>query len=707
MVSRRTFLVSSGLAVGGFVIGLGTTVRPTQGKAAPTGQLDGWIHIAADDTITITLNRTEMGQGISTSLPMIVAEELEADWRSIQVQTVSTRRAYDGAITLAPATGGSASIRTLFTDLSEAGAVTRELLREAAAREWGVAVEDCTAENGQILHKQTGRTLSYGELVDKVSTETTPTVTLKQPESYRILGQPTNRLDNPRLVDGMEIFGTDFVHDDMLVGAILPCPIFGGTLASVDLEPALTIPGIVDVIEMERAVIVVADTYWRAQKAADQLAPEWEPPSGDATSTDDLWDALNNKLNEPGVVAKDDGHADSAFSQAEKIVEAIYQSPHVAQAPMEPLNATAWAHDGEVDIWLPTQLPAAVLGGIAQQFDIPMNKITVHLTAVGGGFGRRLSADYAPPAVAASLKTGRPVKVLWSREADLSEGYYRPAALCRMRAAIDNTGTPIAWHTHVANTSSAAQRSPGGLGNKPDTSALRGAADMPYAVSNLKVTNAHIVPVTPLGAWRSVAHSNNAFFVECFLDELAVETDRDPIELRRALLASRQRYLDMLDKVVEVTNWTNNLPRGHDRGFAMHNAWDTLVAMTIDVSQPSDDHIKFERVTAVVDCGIAVNPRGIEAQIEGAVVYGLTAACFGEITFKDGIAVERNYDTYRMLILGETPPIDVHIVKSSAPVGGIGESGVPPTIAACANAVSRATGKRIRRLPLTSQNLTV
>ncbi len=707
MVSRRRFLVSSGLAVGGLLVGLGSTVRPAKANEAPAGQLDSWIHIAPDDSVTITLNRTEMGQGISTALPMIIAEELEADWRTIRVQRVTTRPAYKGAITLAPATGGSASIRTLFMDLSKAGAIARELLREAAAREWGVAITECTAENGQIHHAASERMLTYGALVEKVSSEGVPEVTLKAPEVYKVLGRPMNRFDGPQLVDGSETFGIDFAVADMLVGAVLPCPIFGGTLASVDPAPALAVPGIVDVVEMDRYVLVIADKYWRAQKALDQLTPEWAPPSGNATLTDDLWPALGEKLDESGVIAKDEGDADAAFSQAEDIVEAVYRSPHVAQAPMEPLNATAWAHNGVVDIWLPTQLPAAVLGGIAQQFDVAMNKITVHLTAAGGGFGRRLSADFAPPAVAASLKTGRPVKVIYSREADLGEGFYRPAALCRMRAAIDETGTPIAWHAHLANTSGTAQRSPAGLGDKPDASALRGSADMPYAVPNFKVTNAHIVPVTPLGAWRSVDHSNNAYFVECFLDELAVESDRDPIELRRALLDGRPRYQSLLEKVIDVTSGNNTVQKGHARGFAMHDAWNTLVAMTVDVSQPSDDRIKLERVIAVVDCGIPVNPRGIEAQIEGAVVYGLTAACFGEITFQDGIAVERNYDTYRMLKLAETPPIDIHIIDSQAPVGGLGEPGVPPTIAAFANAVSRATGKRLRQLPLTSQDLTV
>jgi isoquinoline 1-oxidoreductase subunit beta len=730
-LSRRTFLVSS--ASGALVVGcaLGPTGGPMWRQFRTTGELrpSAWIRILPDSTVIFTLDRVEMGQGTMTSHAALVAEELEVDPSKLVIEAAEADRRYDNPDSQlhVQITGGSTSTRTSWQPLREAGATARELLRRGAAATWQVPVAECVAADAAIHHPRTGRTAAYGELIHAAALQSVPRVQLKPARDWKWIGKSLDRLDARPKVDGTGVYGIDVALPGMLTAVIVRPPVRGATLARVDASAARARRGVVDVVTLPQGVAVVADGYWEARTGADRLALAWHDGPAGAIDSRALVHAYEQLAGTRGPkTVRDDGdaYAATAARDGRTIVEATYHAPYLAHAPMEPQNATAWLRDGRCEVWAPTQAPGVLRFRVAEAIGFDLRDVAIHTTLIGGGFGRRLFADYAVEAAVLAQRIGRPVKVIWSREDDQENDWYRPMAVSRLRGAVER-GAITGWLHRLVTQSvlfneggdfagglvpDAAPRALRRLlaasaphlflrATIPDMTSSEGARDLPYAIPHQRVELTTADPGVPAGSWRSVGHSHTAFVVESFLDELIHAAGLDPYRARRALLAGNRRWLAVLDLAAHRAGWGTPLPPGVGRGIAVHESFDTVCAEVVEASVRGN-RVIVHRVVAAIHCGVAVNPGLVAAQVESAVIFGLSAALKQQITFQRGRVQETNFHTYRSLRMFECPVIETHIVPSTDDPTGVGEPGLPPVAPALCNAIFAATGQRIRTLPI-------
>jgi len=699
-VSRRRFLQAGAAAAGGLVIGFHLPARGRGARAAAEAVVNAWLRIAPDDSVTILVAHSEMGQGVYTSLPMIVAEELEADWNKVRAEMAPADPEYRNRMFGVQATGGSTSVRSSFDHLRQAGATAREMLRQAAAERWGVPVAECHASGGRVVHGPKGLQATYGALAEAAARLAPPAeVALKKPAQWTLIGKPTPRLDTPMKVDGSAVFGVDVKLDGLLVGTVMACPVFGGRLRTVDQAPALAVKGVRAVVPLDDAVVVVADGYWPALKGLRALAPVWDEGANAAMSSASIRAGFMAALDGPAAVAAAAGD-DAALAGAAKQVEAVYEVPFLAHATMEPMNATAHVTADGVEIWAPTQGQGPIQFAVGAALGLEPGQVKVHTTFLGGGFGRRFETDVALQAVLAAKAVGAPVKLIWSREEDIRHDFYRPAAVARLRGGLDAAGRPVAWQARLVCPSIMTRALPDYVKDGIDPSSVEGAVEMPYRIANRRTEYAMTNTGVPVGFWRSVGNSQNAFFVESFLDEIAHAAGADPLDFRLRLLDEAPRHRAVLEAAAEAAGWGSPPPPGRFRGLALHESFGSIVAEVVEISVGDGKALSVHKVACAVDCGVVVNPDTVVAQMESGIVYGLTAALFGEITLGDGRVEQGNFDGYEMLRLAQMPEIAVRIVESDAALGGIGEPSTPPIAPAVANAIFAATGERIRSLPL-------
>jgi isoquinoline 1-oxidoreductase subunit beta len=701
--SRRHFLKIGAVAGGGLLIGFHLPLANRAGVAEAAASefvLNAWIRIDADDTVTLRVASSEMGQGVYTAIPMLLAEELECDWARIKVEMAPADKAYTNPLIGQQLTGGSTAVRAFWTPLRQAGATGRELLIRAAAQTWKVKDDECRAENGAVVHKASQRKARYGELAAKAATLPVPTeVFLKEPSEFKLIGKSTARLDTPRKVNGSAVFGMDVKLPGLLTAVVARCPVFGGKLKKFDATKAKSIAGVRQVLAIQSGVAVVADSFWAAKQGRDALVLEWDEGANAKQNSAGIRTQLEQALKTPGTGARHDGDTTKAFKAATKRIEAVYEVPYLAHACMEPMNCTALVKPDSCELWVPTQGQTGAQLVASKITGLPPEKVKVNTTFLGGGFGRRSEQDFVSEAVQLAKATGAPVKLVWTREDDMQHDYYRPATLNRLSAALDKQGKPIAWRHEMAGASIFARVFPNSIKDGIDRTSVEGAANLPYAIPSLQVSWAMENGAVPVGFWRSVGSSQNAFITECFLDELAATAGKDPYEYRRALLVKHPRHLGVLELAANKAGWDKPLPSGRTRGIAVAEAFGSYCAQVAEVTVERGQ-VRVQRVVCAIDCGMVVNPDTIVAQMESGIVYGLTAALKGEITIQDGRVVQSNFHDYPLLRLDEMPEIEVHIVKSAEHPGGVGEPGTPPIAPAVANAVFAATGKPVRKLPI-------
>ncbi|MBI5442823.1 MAG: xanthine dehydrogenase family protein molybdopterin-binding subunit [Deltaproteobacteria bacterium] len=713
--SRRDFLRVGAVLGGGLIIGLRLGGAGRRAEAAGTSEgapfaPNAFLRIGRDDSITIVVGKSEMGQGVFTSLPLLVAEELEADWKRVRVRAALVDLAYDHTAFGMQMTGGSSSVWSSFDQLRRAGATAREMLVAAAAETWKVSPGECRAEKGFVIHARSRRRLSFGQLADRAARRVPPKdVTLKDPKEFQLIGRPTKRLDSPEKVVGAATFGLDVRRAGLLTAVLARPPVFGARLKGFDGARAAAVPGVKAVVAVDTGVAVAATSFWAARLGRDALSVEWDPGPTTALSTAGLREQFFALAKDPGAVARHDGKAAEALASAAKRLEAVYEVPYLAHAAMEPLNCTVELTPDACEIWTGTQFQTVDRGAAAQVAGLKPEQVQIHTTFLGGGFGRRANpaSDFVREAVQVAKAVAAPVKVVWTRDDDTRGGFYRPMSVSALAAGLDAEGRPVAW-THrivvpsiLAGTPFESSMVKDGI----DETSVEGAADLPYAVPHVLVDLHSPRPGIPVLWWRSVGHSFTAFAVEGFLDELAHAAGRDPFEYRRSLLAGHPRHRAVLELVADRAGWGKPLGEGRAMGIAVHESFKSFVAQVAEVSVEPKGKVRVHRVVCAVDCGTVVNPLTVEAQMQGAVAFGLTATLYGAITFKEGRVEQSNFHDYRMLRLPEMPRVEVHLVPSREPPGGVGEPGVPPIAPAVANAVFAATGARLRRLPMTPEEV--
>lgn len=737
---RREFLRVSFVVGVGLVVGyaspnkLAARSEPSSGASSAQGPVltpNAWIRIAQDSTVTVVVNHSEMGQGIFTALAMIVAEELDADWSKVRTEMASMDPIYANPAIGMQATGGSTSVRTCWDELRKAGAVTRALLISAAAATWGVPVRECQTVSGKVVHESSGRALSYGDLTAKAATMPVPReAPLKKRSDFKLIGKGAPRLDAWEKIQGTAVFGVDVRLEGLLHATVLHPPVYGGKFKSVELSKAKSIPGIRHVIPISRGVAVVADRFWQARKAAEALTPQWDlGPHADLSSAQirKRWIELAKT---EGRRVRDEGNVDRALKQAATVIEAVYELPFQAHACPEPMNCTAHVRDDRCDIWAPVQNQGGAQDIAAAITGLPLDRVSVHTTFLGGGFGRRGDVDFVVEAVEISKAIKAPVKVMWTREEDIRHDYFRPASYHVLKAGLDAAGKPVAFHhlfvgpswmdrtIETLATAAMPQWLPRFAKNavsrmalpvakyvKSAESASSGASTMAYQMGNIRVEYINDDPGVPTGAWRSVGDSRHAFVVESFVDEIAVACKKDPFLLRMELLKNAPKRRNVLQIAADKAGWKDGPPSGRARGLAVHDFHDTPVAMIAEISADKGGNVRVHKVVCAVDCGIVINPKNVEAQIASAIAFGLTATLKSSITIKKGCAEQTNFDSFPVLKIDEMPEVEVHIVPSEAAPTGIGEVGVPPIAPAIANAIYALTGKRIRQLPIMNHDL--
>lgn len=710
-VDRRSFLKTGMAGAAGLVIGFYLPGRFEALAASPAGSaapaaLNAWMRIGADDRVTILIDKSEMGQGILTALCMIAAEELECDWKKIRTEFAPASKEYFNPAFGMQGTGGSSSVRSSWDPMRKAGAAAREMLLEAAAQKWGVEKTDCRAENGVVLHEATKRKLTYGSLAEVAAKLPVPQdAPLKDPKQYRIIGKSTKRLDTPDKVNGRAEFGIDIRRPGMLYAVVARCPVFGGKVASFDATKAKAVPGVRNVIQISSGIAVVADNTWTAMQGRRALDVKWDEGANASVNSEGISKLFAERAAQPGVEARKEGDAEAALAAAKKI-EAVYEVPFLSHATMEPQNCTADVRADRCDVWAPTQFQTISQGTAAKICSLKPEAVFIHTTFLGGGFGRRAGTDFVADAVETSKAVGAPVKVTWSREDDMQHDFYRPASYARMAGAVDADGWPVAWTTRIACPSIMNLWFPGTIKNNLDPTSVEGVENLPYTIPNILVDYQLTETGVPVGFWRSVGNSQNGFFSECFMDELAAEGKKDPYEFRRHLLGKAPRHLGVLELAAQKAGWDKPLPAGRFRGIAVLFAFQSYAAQVVEISvNRSARALRVHRVVCAVDVGRVVNPANIEMQSESAIVYGLTAALHGAITISRGRVEQSNFNNYQMLRMDEMPVIEVHIVPSEEKPTGAGELSVPPVVPALCNAIFAATGKRVRRLPIRPDDL--
>ena len=706
--SRRTILKSA--LGGGFVLAFHVPFAEAQTPNAPMGEApvptgfvpNAFIRIDGTGKTVLVMPQVEMGQGVYTSISMILAEELDADWSKVSVEAAPpNEKLYANPMLTVQATGNSNSIRAWWTPLRKAAAGSRALLVAAAAKQWGVGPESCATANGVVMHKASGRALSYGALADSANGTPPANPPLKMPKDFRLIGKPLKRLDTPTKVDGREVYGIDVMLPGLKFATIAASPVFGGKVGHVDDSDAKKIPGVRQVVVLDDLVAVVGDHMWAAKSGLDALDITWNRGPNGHVDTAQVWREIKEASEKPGLVAKKVGDANKALGSGDKI-EAQYELPFLAHATMEPMNCTVHLTPDGCEVWLGTQIAARVQSTVAKVADLPVEKVTVHNQLLGGGFGRRLEPDMAVKAVRVAQHVDGPVKVVWTREEDIQHDIYRPVYYDRLAATLKD-GKIEGWHHRVTGSSVVARWLPPAFtGNHNiDFDTVDSAIDIPYAIPNLRVEVVRCEPpAVPTGFWRGVGPNNNVFAIESFMDELAKKAGKDPVEFRRAMLTKTPRLLAALDLAAEKAGWGSTLPPRHGLGVSCQVSFASFITTVAHVEVAPEGEVKLHRLTTAVDTGIAVNPDTVKAQLEGGLIFGLTAALWGEITIDKGRVQQSNFHDYRMLRINQTPRIEVHVVKSGEPPGGIGETGVNGGPPALRNAIYAATGVALRRLPI-------
>jgi isoquinoline 1-oxidoreductase beta subunit len=705
-VSRRA-LLSGGLA-GGFLLAFHLPLRAavnepnqppdvTDGKFAP----NAFIRIDAEGTTTLVMPQVEMGQGIYTAVSMILAEELDADWSKVTLQHApANEKLYGNPVFIIQATGGSTSVRAFWKPLRDAGANARAMLVQAAAAQWQVDPASCTTSKGEVTHKESGRTLSYGALALAAGGQTPPKdIQLKDPKNFVYIGQSLKRLDTPDKVNGKAVYGIDAMLPDMKFATLAQSPVFGGKVGKVDDSAAKKIPGVRQIVVLDDLVAVVGDHMWAAKKGLDALRIEWNEGPNAKLNSKAVWDDLRAASEKEGVVAKSTGDIAKGLTTGEKI-EASFELPFLAHATMEPLNATVHCKPDSCEVWTGTQIMARVQSEAAKAAGLPVEKVTVYQHLLGGGFGRKLEPDMVVAAVRIAKQVDGPVKVVWTREEDIQHDIYRPVYRDTISASLSG-GKIVGWKYKISGAAIIARWLPPAFQKGIDIDAVDSAVDLPYEIPNFHVEEVRAEPPgVPTGFWRGVGANNNVFAAECFMDELARKAGKDPIEFRRGMLTNQPRFLSVLNLAAEKSGWGQPLPARVGRGVCLQPSFGSFIATVVEAEVDEQGEIKLRRVTSVVDTGIAVNPNTIVAQVEGGLIFGLTAALYGEITIDKGRVQQSNFHDYRMLRIDQAPKIEVHVVKSGEAPGGIGETGTTAGPPALRNAIYAVTGVALRRLPI-------
>ena len=706
--SRRTFLVTGAAAGGGFLLcvylprSIGAKAQVADEAFAP----NAFVRIKPDDTITLVMPQVEMGQGTYTSMPMLIAEELEVDLAKVGLEAAPpSDKLYANPLLGFQVTGGSTSVPGWWEPLRRAGATARVMLIEAAAAQWNVDPASCRAEKGEVI-SPTGQRLTYGALVDAAAKLPVPDkVALKDPKDFTLIGTPAKRLDTPDKVNGKAKFGIDAMIPGMRFATVAACPVFGGKLKSVDGSKAMAIKGVHQVVNIDNAVAVVGDHMWAAMQGLAALDIEWDDgPNANVTSAS-IVEQMARASQKEGVVARSDGDFAKAISGVAKKIEAVYEMPFLAHAAMEPMNCTVHVTEDSCDIGVGIQVVSRAQATAAQVTGLPPDKIQVHNHLLGGGFGRRLDVDGITQAVAIAKQVDGPVKIVWSREEDIQHDVYRPYYYDRFTAGLDEQDRLVAYHHRVTASSILARWAPPAFRNGLDEDAINGAAkEMPYGIPNILVDYVRDEPPgLTTGWWRGVGPTHNIFVVESFIDELAVATKKDPVEFRRSLLGKQPRALGVLNLAAEKAGWGTSLPDGVGRGVSVQFAMGTYLSQVAEVEVSKEAKVRVRRVVCAVDCGQIINPDTIVAQMEGGIIFGLGAALWSEVTLKGGRVEQHNFNDYRVLRINEAPLIEVHLVKNTEAPGGIGEPGTVGIAPAVTNAIFAATGKRIRKLPIKDQ----
>src|SRR5712671_6149890 len=704
-VSRRA-LLTGGLA-GGLLLAFHLPVHAVNEPVQPPDVTDGkfapnaFIRIDHSGKTTLVMPQVEMGQGTYTSISMILAEELDANFAQVAVEHAPpSDKLYANPIFGIQITGNSNSVRAFWKPLRNAGASARAMLVQAAAQQWQVEPASCTTSNGQVLHTVSGRRLSYGELVDAANTRTPPRdVALKDPKDFVLIGKPLKRLDTPDKTNGKAVYGIDAMLPGMKFATLMACPVFGGKVARVDDSAARKLPGVQQIVVLDDLVAVVGDHMWAAKKALDALVIEWDEGSYAQLSSNDIWRDLRAASEKDGVVAKSRGDIAKALATGERF-EASYELPFLAHASMEPVNATVHLKPDSCEIWTGSQVIARVQSEGAKAAGLPVEKVIANNHLPGGGFGRRLEPDMVVKAVRIAKHVDGPVKVVWTREEDIQHDVYRPVYRDTIAATLSG-GKIVGWKYKIAGSAILARWLPPAFQKGIDIDAVDSAVDTPYDIPNFHVEYVRAEPpAVPTGFWRGVGPNNNVFAVECFMDELARKAGKDPVDFRRSMLGKQPRFLNVLNLAAEKANWGQPLPARVGRGVCVQPSFASFIATVVEAEVDEQGEVHLRRITSAVDTGIAVNPDTIVAQLEGGLIFGLTAALYGEIIIDKGRVQQSNFNDYRMLRIDQTPKIDVHLIKSGEPPGGIGETGANAGPPALRNAIYAATGVALRRLPI-------
>jgi isoquinoline 1-oxidoreductase subunit beta len=707
-LSRRALLQAGAAAGGGLLLSLNLPFASGDAEAAVAFAPNAFIHIDSDGQIVLTMPYVEMGQGPYTSIPMLIAEELEVDLKQVRLDHAPpNEKLYANPLLGVQATGNSNAIRGAWQPMRQAGAIARTMLVSAAAKRWNVEPASCRAQSGEVLHAPTGRRIKYGDLAADAARLPVPdNVALKRPQDFKLIGTPAKRLDLPPKVNGAAIYGIDVRPPNVKFATLAQSPVFGGRVKSVNDAAAKAVKGVRQIVRLDDAVAVVADHMGAAKKGLAALVIEWDDGPHAKLNTDDIARELEQATLNAGAVAQTIGDVDKAMGSAVTKVEAIYQVPFLAHATMEPMNCTVHVRKDGCEVWVGSQVIGRVQAAAAKTTGLPLDKVVAHNHLIGGGFGRRLEIDGVVRAVQIAQQVDGPVKVVWTREEDIQHDMYRPYWFDRISAGLDDKGMPVAWNHRFAGSSVIARWLPPGFKDGLDPDTTEGAINLTYALPNLQVEYVRVEPPgIPTAFWRSVGPSHNVFVTESFIDELAAAAKQDAIAYRRALLEHAPRAQAVLALAADKAGWGQPLPERVGRGVSLQFVFGTYLALVAEVEVSRTGAVRVRRVVAAVDCGTVVNPDTVRAQIQSSVVFGVTAALYGNVTLKGGRVAQTNFDTYQMLRMNEAPAIEVYIVQNSELPGGMGETGTSGIVPAVTNAIFAATGKRLRKLPVDSNVL--
>lgn len=706
-LSRRSVLQVGAAIGGGLLLSLNLPFGRSEARAVDADHFapNAFIRMDKDGRIVLTMPYVEMGQGTYTAIPMLIAEELEVDLNRVELEHAPpNEKLYVNPMLGVQATGNSNAVRGAWQPLREAGAIARTMLVSAAANRWQVDPASCHAQSGEVFHAASGRHIKYGELAADAARMPAPKdVALKRPEEFKLIGSAAKRLDTPAKVNGTAVYGIDVRLPGMKVATLAQSPVFGGRVKSLDDAGAKAVKGVRQIIRLDDAVAVVADHMGAAAKGLAALVIEWDNGPHAKLSTEQIADELEQATLNPGAVAQNIGDANEAMARAATKVEATYQVPFLAHATMEPMNCTVHVRKDSCEVWVGSQAVARAQAAAATAAGLSLDQVIVHNHLLGGGFGRRLEADGVIRAVQIAQQVDGPVKVVWTREEDIQHDMYRPYWFDRISAGLDERGQPVAWNHRFAGSSVIARWLPPAFKNGLDPDSTEGAIDLVYDIPNFQVEYLRVEPPgIPTAFWRSVGPSHNVFVTESFIDELAIAAKQDAVAYRLGLLDKAPRAKAVLALAAEKADWGRPLSKGSGQGVSLQFVFGSYLAQVAEVDVSKDGEVRVRRVVCAVDSGIVVNPDTVQAQIQSGIIFGLTAALYGEITLKDGRVEQSNFDTYRLLRIDEAPAIEVHIVPSLAPPGGMGETGTSAIVPAVANAIFAATGKRLRRMPVDS-----